>query len=197
MSTLETKFNSLCSTPSDINEHLAAIKEFASECETIVELGVRIPISTFALMMGKPRTLTSVDILHPDHFGGGYELVLAHEYANQEGIDFAFVLNDSVSFEFEKCDLLFIDTWHTFRQLISELITHQSRVAKYIILHDTTTYAYSDEANWAASPEPNITGEGKAGLWPAVEDFLEQFPNWELHKRYTHNNGLSVLKRKS
>jgi hypothetical protein len=147
-------------------------------------------------MLGKPKTLTSVDILHPNHFGGGGELDLAYEYAKQVGVDFSFVINDSISFQFDECDLLFIDTWHTYRQLISELNTHESRVKKYIVLHDTTSYAYVDEGNWASSPEPNYTGESKAGLWPAVEDFLAYFTNWELHKRYTHNNGLSVLKRK-
>ena len=193
---LKTKFNLLCSTPSDINEHLPVIKDFASECDTIVELGVRIPISTFALMMGKPKKLISVDILHPSHFGGAHELELVYEYAKQENIDFSFILNDSISFNFEKCDLLFIDTWHTYKQLISELITHQEKVSKYIILHDTTTYAFSDEANWAQSPEANFIGDKKQGLWNAVEDFLSHFPNWELYKRYTNNNGLSVLKRK-
>ena len=192
---LNKKFNLLCLSPSDINEHLAAIKDFASDCETIIELGVRIPISTFALMMGKPKTLTSVDILHPDHFGGGSELELAYECAKQEGVDFSFILNDSISYEFDQCDLLFIDTWHTYRQLISELITHQSRVKKYIMMHDTTTYASDDEANWAVSPEPNFDGDVKLGLWPAIEDFLEHFPEWEIHTRYTHNNGLTVLKR--
>ncbi len=84
---LENKFNQLCLSPSDINEHLPTIKKYAEECETIVELGVRIPISTFALMMGKPKKLTSVDILHPNHFGGGYELELVYEYAKQENIE--------------------------------------------------------------------------------------------------------------
>lgn len=196
MNTLEQKFKSLCLLPSDINEHLNTIKDYALECETIIELGVRIPISTFALMMGKPKKLISVDILHPKHFGGEGELNLAYEYANQENIDFSFVLKDSISFEFEKCDLLFIDTWHTYKQLISELIAHEKKVSKYIILHDTTSYAYVDEANWAVSPEPNFDGDVKTGLWPAVEHFLINFTNWELHKRYTHNNGLSILKRK-
>ena len=194
---LENKFNQLCLSPSDINEHLPTIKKYAEECETIVELGVRIPISTFALMMGKPKKLTSVDILHPNHFGGGYELELVYEYAKQENIEFSFILNDSISFDFEKCDLLFIDTWHTYKQLISELITHQERVSKYIILHDTTTYTFDDEANWAQSPESNFAGEEKKGLWRAVEDFLVHFPNWELYERYTNNNGLSILKRKN
>lgn len=193
---LENKFNQLCLSPSDINEHLPTIKKYAGECETIVELGVRVPISTFALMMGKPKKLTSVDLLPPSRFGGGGELDLAYEYAKQENIDFSFVLSDSISYNFESCDLLFIDTWHTYRQLISELITHQHRVTKYIILHDTTTYASEDEANWAQSPEPNFGGEIKKGLWTAVEDFLSHFPEWELYERYTNNNGLSILKRK-
>lgn len=194
---LENKFNQLCSSPSDINEHLPIIKNYAEECEIIVELGVRVPISTFALMMGKPKKLVSVDLLHPNNFpGGDYELNLAYEYAKQKDIDFSFILSDSITYNFDKCDLLFIDTWHTYRQLISELITHQHRVTKYIILHDTTSYAFEDEANWAQSPEPDFKGEIKQGLWTAIEDFLSHFPNWELHKRYTNNNGLSVLKRK-
>ncbi len=75
---LENKFNQLCLSPSDINEHLPVIRDCAKECETIIELGVRVPISTFALMMGKPKKLTSVDLLHPNQFpGGDYELKLA------------------------------------------------------------------------------------------------------------------------
>lgn len=196
MNTLEEKFESLCSMPSDINEHLRAIKELAEGCNTIVELGVRVPISSFALLMGKPKKLISVDILHPKHFGGEKELDLVYEFAKKENIDFSFVLEDSISFKFEECDLLFIDTWHTYKQLISELKAHEEKVSKYIVLHDTTSYEYSDESNWAESPEPKFTGEEKSGLWPAVQDFLALYPNWELHKRYTHNNGLSVLKRK-
>jgi hypothetical protein len=203
MSILETKFNSLCQTPSDINEHLDAISKFASECDTIVELGVRVPISTFALLMGKPKKLISVDIKHPSNFPGGAEdLNLAAACAKEENIDFSFILNDSISYDFESCDLLFIDTWHTYRQLYAELITHQSKVSKYIILHDTTSYAECDEYNWADSPEPTSTElvplyNGKTGLWTAVEDFLEKYTEWEVHTRYTHNNGVTVLKRVS
>ena len=34
------------------------------------------------------------------------------------------------------------------------------------------------------------------GLWPAIEEFLEANSNWELHERFTNNNGLTILKRK-
>lgn len=195
MNTLDTKLNLLINTPSDINEHLQAIKDIASECDYIIELGVRVPISTFALLAGRPKSLLSVDILHPSYFNGVAELELAYKLAQEENIDFSFILHDSVTLEYKQCDLLFIDTWHCYKQLISELISHQEKVSKYIILHDTTTYAYEDEADWAKGPVPNYIGELKQGLWPAVEDFLESYDQWSLFKRYTHNNGLTILKR--
>ena len=34
------------------------------------------------------------------------------------------------------------------------------------------------------------------GIWYAVEEFLDKNDDWELMKRYTNNNGLTVLKRK-
>jgi hypothetical protein len=33
------------------------------------------------------------------------------------------------------------------------------------------------------------------GLWPAVQEFLEDHPEWKLEKRYENNNGLTILAR--
>ena len=33
------------------------------------------------------------------------------------------------------------------------------------------------------------------GLWPAVEEFLQEHPEWTIERRYTNNNGLTILKR--
>jgi len=196
MNRLDQKLNVLYSTSSDINEHLYTIQKYSSECNTVVEMGVRIPVSTFALLAGRPKKLTSVDLIHPNQFGGGDELLLVQELAAEENIDFEFIQSDSLTYKIEECDLLLIDTWHTYRQLISELITHQDNVKKYIILHDTTSYEIEDEANWVQSPEPNFVGEIKQGLWAAVEDFLSNFPEWIIEKRYINNNGLTILKRR-
>ena len=38
--------------------------------------------------------------------------------------------------------------------------------------------------------------ELQLGLWPAVEQFLEWNPQWELVVRRANNNGLTVLRRK-
>ena len=103
----------------------------------------------------------------------------------------------------EKVDLLFIDTWHIYGQLIRELEKFHSLVHKYIILHDTTTFA--------TRPEParhsiikhsmetfNITkDEIKKGLKPAVDEFLANHSEWQVKEVFTNNNGLTILERKS
>jgi hypothetical protein len=41
MEILKNKYNILCNTPSDINEHLPTLYKYATECESIIELGIR------------------------------------------------------------------------------------------------------------------------------------------------------------
>ena len=39
--------------------------------------------------------------------------------------------------------------------------------------------------------------ENNKGLWDAVTEFLdENNDKWELFKRYTNNNGFTIIKRK-
>ena len=52
MNYIEEKYKFLCKKPSDINEHLPTLYKYASECESIAELGVRGVISTWALLYG-------------------------------------------------------------------------------------------------------------------------------------------------
>jgi len=37
-------------------------------------------------------------------------------------------------------------------------------------------------------------GDGK-GLWPAVEEFINEHPEWKIKERFTNNNGLTILER--
>ena len=57
---------------SDINEHLETFKKYSEECDTIIEMGVRGIVSTWAFMIGKPKKMISIDIIHPSEFGGEY-----------------------------------------------------------------------------------------------------------------------------
>ena len=52
MEQLKIKYNYFCNYPCDINEHLPTLYNYARECESVIELGVRRVISSYALAYG-------------------------------------------------------------------------------------------------------------------------------------------------
>ena len=48
MSVIEQKYKQRCTTPSDINEHLPVLRDYASKCTHITETGVRSAVSSYA-----------------------------------------------------------------------------------------------------------------------------------------------------
>lgn len=52
MEKIQQKYKSLVNIPSDINEHLPTLYNYACQCETIFETGVRGVISTWAFVNG-------------------------------------------------------------------------------------------------------------------------------------------------
>jgi hypothetical protein len=185
----------LTNTPSDINEHILVLKKYAEECESITEFGVRWVVSTFAFIFAHPEKLTSIDLFHPSHFGtsANNRIDFIENYAKNYGINFKFVIGDSSSVEIEETDLLFIDTLHRYGQLKIELEKHASKCKKYIILHDTTLFAFEDEG--IDYIKTNLDNS-KMGLWPAVEEFLQKNQNWYIVEKRSNNNGLTVLGRR-
>lgn len=194
MSKILEKYEQLSEIPSDINEHLVTLKKYAEECDTIVEMGVRSIVSTWAFLAGNPKKLTSLDLYNPTKFGGNLQEV--YDAAGLTNIDFSFIECDSLTYEMEPCDLLFIDTWHCYLQLKKELTRHHSKVNKYIILHDTVSYANVDEKS---ADEMGILNDIETnlpkGLWSAVEEFLYENKNWVIWEKKPNNNGLTILKR--
>lgn len=192
--TQQEHFNGLCNSPSDINEHLSTLKEYTSKVNHVTEMGVRGVTSTFAFLMGKPKTLISIDIQHPSKFPGGQaNLDLVKQYADESGVDFMFQLGDTTKVNIDPTDFLFIDTWHAYKQLKKELALHHSKVSKYIGFHDTTSFATTDESSYEVWGD-DWKGEG-IGLWRAIEEFLAEHPEWQIDIRKTNNNGLTILKR--
>lgn len=189
---LEVLVNMVYHTPSDINEHIPTLVEYASECSHITEMGVRAVLSTWAFLGAAPDMLVSYDIVEPSKWGGDIQHV--YEVAKSYGLNFKFIQADVLKIEIDETDLLFIDTWHTYDQLKSELAKHAHKARKYIILHDTTSFEYKDEPNTSDNTW-STNRSSIAGLWPAVEEFLRINSDWVLHKRFTNNNGLTILKR--
>jgi hypothetical protein len=164
----------------DMVEHSAYLAELASGCEVVVEFGVRAPddtSSTMSLLRGAKRRLVSYDI---EHCGVDAVVRLAREL----GKEFEFKRANSLEVWIEGCELLMIDSLHTYKQLKEELLRHHNRVAKYIVMHDTELFGYVGE------------DERHPGLQLAVAEFMVAYPSWILHSHTRKGCGLTVLEKK-
>lgn len=196
--TIEQWYQRRCSERTDINEHLPRLYELAQDCEHITELGTAGLHSTWAFLKAKPKKFITVDILAPEQRPGVREVLTeAENLSRAEGIDFSFIQADTTAPDFilEPTDLLFIDTYHVYEHLKKELSQHSDRVRKYIVLHDTTTFADRGEVNHYDSQVAPEDRSQPRGLWPAVEEFLNDNSNWTILERRTNNNGLTILSR--
>lgn len=188
---INLKIEKLKNNPSDINEHLETLIAYGKKSDSIVEMGVRWGDSTWAFLCAAPKKLRSYDIQPPETWNASISEFEAT--AVQQNTDYSFTLANVLDVEIEQTDLLFIDTWHAYKQLKAELALHASKVRKYIILHDTTSYGDHDESSYEGWGD-DWKGSGE-GIWKAVEEFLANNPEWKLEKRYTNNNGLTVLSK--
>lgn len=192
-------------SPSDINEHMENLRALAAEVEHVTELGVRFAQgSSWSFAMagvdrackGLPYRVIAGDITRRPEVG-------PFERTVQDcGLDYTFREGDDLALEYMPTDLLFLDTWHVYRQLIKELHKLEPIARKYIALHDTTSFAYGDEdiGGHGGKAENSSLYSGvapKSGLWTAVEEFLSINKKWKLKHRYVHNNGVTVLERVS
>lgn len=195
-----------CMNESDIHEHLPTLYNHGLECNSIVEFGVRDTAnSTRAFVKSlvdnsrngtKNLSYIGVDIVP-------CRVDYIQQICKQNKIDYMFIVGDSIKVTIPETDLLFIDSWHVYGHLKRELAVHHSKVKKYIIMHDTTVDEEEGESircKWDTAEQSKQSGypeeEIRKGLWPAIEEFLQDHPEWMLKERFTNNNGLTVLQRK-
>jgi len=200
---LLVEFTKAYITPSDINEHIETLRRYASNCSSVAEFGVRGGVSTCGLLYGLSQSTSpqksyiGVDINDCEITGRMSNL------ATQSDIKYNFIKADSAIADIEPVDLLFIDSWHVYGHLKRELAKNHTKVAKHIIMHDTTVdefYGESLRCGWDTKQQSIKSGysedEIRKGLWPAISEFLHDHPEWELEKKYTNCNGLTILSRK-
>lgn len=95
---------------------------------------------------------------------------------------FDVVTCDSVAWHGMECDMLFIDSHHTYRHCSMELERHGDNSRRWILFHDTETFGATGE-------------DGGRGLMRAVWEFLGRCPHWELTAHWRNCNGLTLLRR--
>jgi hypothetical protein len=197
-------YNLMRTTQSDIWEHIEVLYNYALKCNSVIECGVRTCVSTYAFLRAlaerlgtssEPPSLIGVDLQYHSN------IVKVKSLATQMGITYEFKQgNDLVVPLPEKADIVFIDSWHVFGQLIRELARFKNIATKYIIMHDTTVDAEVGESirnGWNVMEQSRESGipiqEICKGIWPAVEKFLGENSDWKLEKRLTNCNGLTIL----
>lgn len=185
---IDKEYEDACNTFSDINEHLPVLYELGMECDSITEMGTRRGASTRAFLRTNANKIRAYDVRMFDHV----ENLFVH--AREAGKDAQYIKANVLDIEIDECDLLFIDTWHANHQLTQELKLHGNKARKYLVFHDTHTYAVRDEKeDWQHYKDKHsIPGEG---LLPAIINFLIANRHWRYKEIRTNNNGLSILER--
>jgi hypothetical protein len=203
MQNIANRYNRLCKQESDINEHLPTLYKYASQCESIIELGVRGVVSSYAFVYGLLNNNSSnKKILLNDIEQCNISRLL--QLTNHLKIDIKYEWVNDLDLEIkENYDLTFIDTWHVYGQLKRELEKFSKVTNKYIIMHDTTIDEIDGETirrdDMNAEEQTLESGiplnEINKGLKPAIDEFLENNSNWKIKEVFTNNNGLTVLEK--
>lgn len=201
------RYQILCNSPGDINEHLPTLKMLAEDCNSVFETGVRGCVSSWAFCAGlisplhhtpsKPKILFMNDVNEcnineiSSHVRNLPNIDICYQWCNNLDLDL-----------YRNYDMTFIDTWHVYAQLKRELDKFSQFTNKYIVLHDTEidgVYGETIRNGWNANEQSAQTGfpvdEINKGLQPAIDEFLNNHSEWKLKAKYRHNNGLTILER--
>jgi len=171
----EQLYQEACAKNTDIHEHLPLLAQLASECTHVTELGVGHGQSTIGFLRNDIE-------LHSYEYKPHEWVPKWFEDMKAAGRNVTLHIADTREIEIEPTDLLFVDSLHIYEQVKAELELHADKARKYIGFHDTTTFAENGEF-------------GGKGIWPAIQEFMDSHPEWELIERRINNNGLTVLKR--
>lgn len=211
MSELDMKYENAKTTVSDINEHIETLYEYATECTSIAELGVRGMVSTWAFLRGL-RDSKIKEQAKLRYYG--FDIIDIDDsnlnricFENNIDCTGHFNQNDlAVDISSETYDMVFIDTAHNYPHCYEELCKFAPQTNKYIILHDTMIDGERSEyVRLGYEPQHyqhlieqyggKYTEEDfKKGLLFALGEFIEENPRWQIWESHDNNNGLTILK---
>ena len=175
--TPEQIYDTLRSTPRDLDQHMDSLKILAGLAEgTVVELTARKE-STVAFLAGRPKQVISYSSEIEPHSWKMSGLVRETTGYIPRAFDCQSFVKD-----LPESDLLFNDTVHKFDFLLAELRTYSMKCRRFIVLHDTELYGLQgiDE---------------KFGLKLAVMEFCRLAPEWSVIDHTKEQYGLTVLSK--
>lgn len=154
------------------------VSQIVSECKSVVELGT----GQCAMDRVFLRYDVKLDTYDIEDFSDNFL-----EEAKAAGRDVTFHKEDTLKIEIPETDILFIDSLHTYEQVKSELELHASKAKRYIVFHDTILFSKKGQ--------DTVDGEHTKGILPAIEEFLESHPEWNIVYNSKEGNGMIVVKK--
>jgi len=158
--------------------HLPRLRALADGLDRAVELGVGVGGSSSALLLGA-RQVLSIDIA---------ETLEAAELRTIAGDRWEYRIVDSLTTTIGPCDLLFVDSLHTFDHVDAELRAHADAVRRYLVFHDSITFGSVGADGGTGQPDPT-----KLGIRPAIDLLMIRDPRWRIAAHYLDSHGLLVL----
>ncbi len=190
MTTLEAIYAGHQARPSAITAHLPRLRTLATGLPLAVEIGVKRGASSSALLLGAHRVVSYDIEEHPE----------ARHLAEVAGDRWTYILADSRTVTIPVCDLLFIDSLHTYAQLDVELRLHADRARRYLVFHDTITFGSigakgeTGEQAWAYQRGVSMPMTA-LGIRPAIDELQIRDPTWRLRAHALESHGLLILER--
>lgn len=121
---------------------------YASQCKSVMELGVHQGSSLTAILMTKPEKAIGVDV-NLNLWKNGSETAgpglqeRAKIFAEENGIELEVIGCSSINPLCKRqVEMLHIDSLHDSNHLRKELNLHANNVSKYIMFHDTAVNNY-------------------------------------------------------
>ena len=202
---LKSKYTSLCNDHSNAKEYLRVLNEYATECESILELGVGAGISSWALLNGiinnkKQTKRYFFNDINPCNID---ELLKTTKHLDYLKIECRWINDLQLTLNSDEFfDLTFIDTWSVYAQLKRELDKYGKITKKYMIIHNTeidAVYGETIRLGLNAHKQSQESGfpldEINCGLQKAIDEFLHSNKDWNIKATYTQNNGLTILEK--
>lgn len=170
--------------------HLPRLRRYATECELAIEFGTRHGASASALLLGAAHVI-SYDLERSAHLA-------ALERA--AGDRWEFRQTNSLTAPVQCCDLLFLDSRHTYAHLARELDRHADTVDRYLIFHDTMTFGAIGADGESGCPSYQLIRGAVIppehyGIRLAIDELQIRDPTWQLTAHHPASHGLLVLTR--
>lgn len=180
-SDLDEVYNKLRAIPRDLNEHMPTMRglvEYVGEGCRVTEISNRRE-SVVGFLAGRPAVMRSYNTeLRSDYARAAIGFV-----SGSGGQVIETEIDDSRMIpKIDECDILFIDSEHTYARAIEELHKYQSQVKRFIVLHDTQIFGDKGQDNGP-------------GMLAAMRDFMRAVPQWSVYFDTAAQYGLTVLCR--